>query len=281
MVTAAAIASVYLLLRARREQSLVKWLAAGALLGVIVLIRITMLPFAAGAVAWIALFGEGPSRQKLLRGAVVFLIFSIVVGAWVERNYIHYGRIMLTSTTGLHFWRAHNSQTFNRYPAESIDLSRNEALKALTPSEKSEFEALRGDELRLNDWFLRKGLDYVRDHPGETLIGAARKVAAGFSWTLNPSREPLMQVIYFISYAPMLILAIVGMILARHGWREQSLIYLQFLVFIAVSAVFWAHTSHRVHLDVYLIVFSAFSIYRLVVFVGRSSSWWTLRKALS
>ena len=85
--------------------------------------------------------------------------------------------------------------------------------------------------------------------------------------TLNPVREPLIETIYFMSYAPILILGLVGMVLARRGWREQSLIYLQFLVFIAVSAVFWAHTSHRTHLDVYLIIFSAFAIDR---FLGNS-----------
>ena len=42
MVTASAIASVYLLMRARRERSLGAWLAAGALLGLTVLIRITL-----------------------------------------------------------------------------------------------------------------------------------------------------------------------------------------------------------------------------------------------
>ena len=132
MVTASAIASVYLLLRAKREQSLGKWLAAGAMLGVTVLIRVTMLPFAMGAVAWIALFGEGPCEQKLLRASVVFLAFSLVVGAWLERNYLIPGAPSLTSMAGYQFWIAHNPQTFSRYPTESIDLSRDEALKALT-----------------------------------------------------------------------------------------------------------------------------------------------------
>ena len=115
---------------------------------------------------------------------------------------------------------------------------------SLTPSDRRELEASQTHGLG-KDWFLNRGLDYVRDHPGETLFGAARKVAAGFSLTLNPVRSPFIETIYFISYAPILILGIAGMVLARRGWREHSLIYLQFLAFIAVSAVFWAHTSHE------------------------------------
>ena len=52
MVTVSAALSVYLLLRARHQQSFLKWLAAGATLGLTVLIRTTMLPFALMAVAW-------------------------------------------------------------------------------------------------------------------------------------------------------------------------------------------------------------------------------------
>ena len=134
------------------------------------------------------------------------------------------------------------------------------AIETLTPSERQEIESLSADELGSSDWFLLRGIDYIRAHPGETLLGAARKVAAGFSWVLNPVREPLVEAIYILSYGPILILGLVGMVVARHGWRTHSLIYLQFLSFILVSAVFWAHTSHRVHLDVYLIIFSALAI---------------------
>jgi hypothetical protein len=35
------------------------------------------------------------------------------------------------------------------------------------------------------------------------------------------------------------------------------LIYLLFAVFMLVTAVFWAHTTHRVYLDVYWIAFAA------------------------
>jgi hypothetical protein len=46
------------------------------------------------------------------------------------------------------------------------------------------------------------------------------------------------------------------MFLARRR-REVILIEMLFLAFIGVTAVFWAHTSHRSYLDVYWIVFAA------------------------
>jgi hypothetical protein len=46
----------------------------------------------------------------------------------------------------------------------------------------------------------------------------------------------------------------------RAHWREDSVIYLLFATFMLVTAVFWAHTSHRAYLDVYWIVFAAGAI---------------------
>jgi 4-amino-4-deoxy-L-arabinose transferase-like glycosyltransferase len=260
LMTFLAALSVTLLLRARHSRSLVLRLAAGDVLGLTVLTRLTILPFALAAVAWIAVFGEGRRAQKALRASAVFLALLVPVGAWMARNYIVIGRPALTSELGIEFWRAHNSDTFTRYPAQSIDRSNAIAFAALTPSEKHGIEALSGNELARSDWFLQKGLAYVRADPGAALIGALRKVAAGFSWTLNPRRARSVQMIYLLSYGPISILGLLGMVLSRRAWRVHSLIYLQFLAFIAVSAVFWAHTSHRVYLDVYLIVFSSLAI---------------------
>jgi hypothetical protein len=89
-----------------------------------------------------------------------------------------------------------------------------------------------------------------------------RKVEAAFSWRLSPFSEPLAQAAYSISYVPVAILGLVGMFLAR-GRREVILIAMLFMAFICVTVVFWAHTSHRSYLDVYLIVFAASAVKRL------------------
>jgi len=152
---------------------------------------------------------------------------------------------------------------------ESIDRSMDLALAALTLSERHEMEALSKDEFAQDNWFLHRGLGYVEGNPRMALTGALRKVAAGFSWVMSPRREPLVQIAYILSYAPISILGLLGMVLARRAWRVHSLLYLQFLGFIAVSAIFWAHTSHRTYLDVYLIVFSVYAAERLYEAIRR------------
>jgi hypothetical protein len=48
-----------------------------------------------------------------------------------------------------------------------------------------------------------------------------------------------------------------GMWANRRHWREHSIFYAQFIVFAAITALFFGHTSYRCHLDVYWIVFAA------------------------
>jgi hypothetical protein len=55
-------------------------------------------------------------------------------------------------------------------------------------------------------------------------------------------------------------LGVIGMVRSRHAWRTHSLIYALFFSFVAVTAVFYAHTSHRAFLDVYWIVYAAWFV---------------------
>jgi hypothetical protein len=55
----------------------------------------------------------------------------------------------------------------------------------------------------------------------------------------------------------MMILGVWGMSASRSHWREHSIFYAQFLLFAAVTAVFFGATSYRAYLDVYWIVFAA------------------------
>jgi hypothetical protein len=168
----------------------------------------------------------------------------------------------LTSEFGRQLWNGNNSKTFSHYPRESIDRSAEEAFDAFTAADRRELESLGGNEIGESRWFQRKGIAYIEAHPGQTIRAAGRKIEAAFSWRFNPAREPLVQVVYLVSYTPILVLGVVGMALSWRRWKELSLIYLLFLTFAAVTAVFFAHTSHRSYLDVYLIVFSAHAIHQ-------------------
>jgi len=250
-------ASVYLLIRARTRGAIGLWLAAGLVLGVGVLTRTTLLPFALCAVVWIVAVGEGPMPKKLLRGAVILLALYIPVGGWMARNDVVLGRPVLSTEAGKQFWMAHNPYTFSRYPSQSIDRSEAVALRALTPLERAQIPRAKGP-LAVDDWFKQRGMAYVRTHPGATLVGAVRKLIAGYSVVFNPGHGLATELVYLLSYGPLLVLGLIGAWLARRRWREHAILYLQFFGFTGVTADYWAHTSHRVYLDVFLMIYAAY-----------------------
>jgi hypothetical protein len=130
-------------------------------------------------------------------------------------------------------------------------------LAALSSQEKSELEAGPDNEALVDEWFWKKGLDYIRNHPWRTLNNGFRKIVDAFSWLPSPRRSFWPSLGHALSYGPVMTFGLWGMWAARTQWREHSIFYAQFVAFTAVTAVFFGHTSYRAYLDVYWIVFAA------------------------
>jgi hypothetical protein len=131
------------------------------------------------------------------------------------------------------------------------------AFEALSPEKRAEIEALGPNEAEIDQWYLRQGLDYMRGHPWETLANGVRKIGAAFCLLPSPRRGFWPNLIYFLSYTPLMVLGILGMWAGRRNWREHLIFYALFGTFVGVTAVFYGHTNSRVYLDLYWIVFAA------------------------
>src|SRR5207244_12825019 len=110
------------------------------------------------------------------------------VAPWLVRSYMITGSPVLESDTGWRLWDGNNRDTFSHYPAESIDVSKATALAALTPDEVAELSALGSDEGRVDPWFFREALTFMRENPSLTVVNGLRKVRAAFSWLPSPRR---------------------------------------------------------------------------------------------
>ena len=271
MVTFLTALATWLTLRASRQNKLAPFVLAGAALTLAVFVRQSLAPAAVLVAAWAGLVSgtSSTTRARLERLAAVALPMAVATVVWLGQTYLAFGSPVMTSELGWQFFNAHNPKTLAHYPAESIDRSESDALDTLSAAEQQELEALSGDDVATSDWYFRKGLDYIEAHPVETLRRAGVKLEAGFSWRFNPGRESLVQIVYLASYGPVSVLGLLGLALTWRRWRELGPIYLQFVGFVLVTAVFWAHTSHRTYLDVYLIVFAA---HALIAVAGRRRS---------
>ncbi len=141
-------------------------------------------------------------------------------------------------------WRGQNPHTFDRYPGRSMDESAGVALEAMPTDDRVELSRL--DEGQRERWFLRRGMQFLTEDPRRALASAARKLIAAFGVLPSPRHSGWQNLVFALSYGPVLVLGLTGLWLRRSRIAETSLVVLLILSFAAVTALFFGHTSHRV-----------------------------------
>jgi 4-amino-4-deoxy-L-arabinose transferase-like glycosyltransferase len=255
---------VALLLQASRSSSGRLFAAAGLALALAVLTSARVGLVLPVALAWTAV-GTGRTWKRCVRDAVLLALpIALLVGGWMIRNWTFADAPALSTETGESLWYANNPWTFSHFPHESIDLSASESLEHLTQQQASARETIDGkDEAAVSRLMTTWAFDYVRTHPVDTIVGSVYKVWVVVSAQLSPSRGRLTQTGYLALYGTIHFLALIGLWRFRANWRRQALVWLVLWSFLLTTAVFWAHTSHKSVIDIFLFVYA-----------GGVLSWW-------
>jgi 4-amino-4-deoxy-L-arabinose transferase-like glycosyltransferase len=248
--------SVHGLLVARRSGRPSRHALAGASVGLALLCRESLVPFVPLATLWLGrpLPGRGWGRSTAL--AAVFAVSAIVVvGPWLARNAQEYGAPLFASRLGYRVWIGHNEATLSRYPWASIDRSTDEALARMDPAERAAVDRLPWIER--DRWFLRRAGAFALENPARVARYAIVKLVATFGPLKSPlDRSWVVNVVYSVSWIGVCVLAILGL---RLGPPRDLvvLVALLALAFLVVVLATHGHTSHRSHLDLYLLVLGA------------------------
>ncbi len=252
--------AILLLIRTRLTGSYVTAIFAGLGLGAALLTRANLGPFVALAPLWLIIGGSSSAvawRRRLWTCLICVGAITLTFSPWLARSYWITNSPTLGSETGFFLWLGNNPDTFSHYPYESIDVSQEVALAALSPKDKAELNALKPNEAAVDNWYFKKGINYISEHPWLTVVSSVRKIFAAFCVLPSPRRSFWPDLIYLLSYGPIMILGMYGMWAGRHKWRDHLIFYALFASFIGVTAIFFGHTSYRAYLDIYLIVFAA------------------------
>jgi 4-amino-4-deoxy-L-arabinose transferase-like glycosyltransferase len=232
---------------------------AGFVLGLAILTRATLMPFALFAVGWLLLpdaLGHA-LRRRTLTAALCCAALVATLSPWLLRTHALTGRYTLGTEFGAAVFIGNNDATFSAYPTRSMDRSRDIAMTALSPADKAEIRALRLNDTATSDWFLKRGLGYIAAHPGTFVLSALRKNMAAFGPMPSPARDWKGNLVEALSYGPILLLGLIGAWWTRRRWRSFLPVYAHFVFFAAITGVLWGHSSHRTYLTVYLIIFAA------------------------
>ena len=239
--------AVWLLAKAQRGSA---WWAAGsgATLGAATLLRSSLFLFW-GFLLPFWLLGLGGERRRAVRSLLAGLLGTAVVMApWVIRNYrITGGRFVPTT---LMVGRS-------LYEANSPDATGGPAMHRI------DWEAVKGGavltEMEDNDFFRGKALAYMKEHPGRTLRLAGAKLLRFWNVVPNCSayRGGKYVAISVLTYGPVLLLGIVGVVRWRGRPARAALLCVPVLYFCLLHMVFVGSIRYRTPVMPFVILFAA------------------------
>lgn len=248
--------AVFFLIKSSKSMSLSNSFFAGVFLSLSVLTRTTLLIILPFAILWFIIVLRDNRAKMILAMLVGFIIVS---APWLIRNTIIHGKPLFVIHSGTALWAGQNPYTLTGYPYEHIDRMTDKAWAAISDEEKEELKRL--NELERDNWFKQRAIKFMKENPSSVLKGVILKTCAVMGWNISPYKGNwIRNTAYTITYLPILLLGIAGAFLARDKWKELSIIYSLFFTFIAVSAVYLGHTTHRIYLDIYLMILSSYAI---------------------
>ncbi|MFM5916002.1 MAG: glycosyltransferase family 39 protein [Novosphingobium sp.] len=230
---------------------------AAALLAAAVLTRQTVLPFALFACGWAAwrLAARAGLMRGLLGGAAMLATIGGGLAPWLAYTHREYGEYVLGSEFGFALYAGSSPLLFSAYPDGSVDDSREIVWHSLSEAQRQELG--KAQPLARDRWLEREALGEIAGDPVGWTTRALRKVWIAFRPMPSPLHGAAENYAYALAWVPLLLLGLAGLWSARRDWRRSGLVYAQFVLFAAITAVLWAQTAHRVFLDLYLMVFAA------------------------
>ena len=268
-----------------------KWLAVGALLGLLALSRENALILVLVVPCWIALSPAPPSSTRLRRIGLFFAGLFLVLLPVGLRNLGVGGEFKLTtSQLGPNFYIGNNPAADGRYNSvrDMIGEPQLEGPDAKRLAERALQRSLTPGEV--SSYWLGKSWDYIKTHPLDWLRLLAKKwmlvwnareiedsddfyIYRQWSWLLGL----LGRLNHFGVLAP---LAGVGLLLSFGQWRRLWLLYAMVLALAASVAAFYVFGRYRFPLVPLLVLFAGAGLMQIINFYN-AAAWRPLFGAMA
>jgi 4-amino-4-deoxy-L-arabinose transferase-like glycosyltransferase len=236
-------------------------IALGSTMGFTALVNpiiVSAYPF---AIAWLYMKSQC-SRATILKMTTLTLIaFFLVISPWLVRNYVVFGKfVFIKSNFGYELYKGTNqSPTYTVWDAINRRTDRSEVF---TEVERELLE--RSNEATRNAFLLQKAITFIVENPGRF----AQQTMTRFVtfWTFTRHQSGFEAKVALIAYLSVLILAVAGLFLSKAKKQNVYLVLLFVLClplpyYFTIVSIF----RYRFPIEPLLIVFAAYTIYRLMV----------------
>jgi hypothetical protein len=201
--------------------------------------------------------GRTSFNSSLAKVVVIAIVAMITISPWTMRNYrVFHAFVPVSTNGGTNLLQGNSSLTRPNGPA-NISLLCPEAPDA-------------GHEVQHDRSLSRCAREWVAGNPKAAMRLYLGKLLNYFNYT-NPMRTRSettfwRDAIMFITYYPLLLLAVVRLMFARHMRisRTEALLYLLYFLNAGTSALFYTRVRFRLPYDLLLIVIDAAFIARLI-----------------
>lgn len=238
--------------------------AAGLVLGASLWERASLLPSALGG--WIAgVAGARPSqRRAMARAAIVAWALALaVIAPWLARNYVLFGRVILTTDAAHILWLGNNPWSNGTYS----DAQGRRVIELADPAFRARITG--ASEIEQYDRFREAAGAFIREHPAQFARLIAARVRAFFWFSANAGVDytGAQQRAYRLYYPVLLGLGVYG---AARLWRrgdEQTRRRIGVLLgsvvgLAATHAMMAINLKHRVPFELVLSIFAAETLQR-------------------
>lgn len=246
-----------------------RWLALGAVLGLLGLSRENALILVPVIALWILLhFPALPSTARA-RYLGLFLAGLLLILLPVGlRNLFIGGEFTLTTAQfGPNFFIGNNPAADGTYGSVRtiIQETQLEGSDARRLAERATGRALSSGEV--SSYWFRQALDYIRAHPGAwlrllatkwLLVWNAREIEDSDDFYIYQDYSSMLAFLGWFNHFGLLApLAALGVYLTRHRWRELWLLHLTMLALACSVAIFYVFGRYRFPLVPLLTLFAA------------------------
>jgi len=249
--------------RLRERTTVRRAIEFGALIGVGVLCRTTLIIFLPLVATWLLWVLRKDSLKSALRAiAIAGLCATAIVIPWTIRTSLLHRQFVFMLTTGPeNFWRGNNPNATGGayFTAGQLELEK------LSPAEFSDLRHQR-DEIAQANWFSVRSHEFIREHPREFIRLTLVKFL--HFWWVAPQTGVLYPQSWFLAYLMYYVLVLLlAMIGACSIWRMGKLARPQLLLIAAfllalslLQSFYYVEGRHRWAVEPILIAISGVGV---------------------
>jgi 4-amino-4-deoxy-L-arabinose transferase-like glycosyltransferase len=240
---------VYLLLRIKDNFASKEAIYLGIMLGISTLVNPVFFSFLPVIAIWSYFTCVNIPKRKIVKSLfVIFIISFLIITPWTIRNYNVYGEFVFMKSTGAYLYHSNNPD----YTESGI------------PSGFPEIDNKTGyphDHPYYGKKMKQMAINYMISNPIITIKNSLQKFY--YFWWFPKTLPEQTPIIRRITYLPLLLLGIFGIIITMRRFKEVSVLYIPLISFSFSYSIFFVLPRFRILILPIFFVFSAYAMFYL------------------